>query len=44
MNAATEAEHEYAALIARWNAVRTSDIAALNLKLKAAGLTEVGKK
>ncbi len=43
-NAATEAERDYTALMARWNSARTTDVAALNVKLKAAGLNTVAQK
>jgi hypothetical protein len=43
-NSATEAEREYSQLIARWNYLRTTEVAALNAKLKAAGLSEIGGK
>jgi hypothetical protein len=39
--AAQQAEHSLADLLARWNALRTTDIPALNLKLKAAGISPV---
>ena len=38
MRAITDAQAAYTAALAKWNLLRTTELAALNLKLKAAGL------
>ena len=40
--AITRARQQAASVMARWNAMRTVEIPALNAKLKAAGLAPIG--
>jgi photosystem II stability/assembly factor-like uncharacterized protein len=41
-NAASEPEHEFAELMTKWGSLKRVDLPALNAKLRAAGMAEVG--
>lgn len=42
MEAVARTQQEFAGVMSRWNALRTTDLAALNAKLKSAGVPAIG--